>query len=107
MGMSFTSENFEHEVLKSPVPVLVDFWAPWCVPCRRIAPLIEDLAKTYDGTIAKVGNVNIEEDGRLAEEYGVTSVPTLMVFKRGVVVERIVGVQSHRALEERLKRIIS
>jgi len=86
----FTDSNFATEVLQSPQPVLVDFWAPWCAPCRQIAPMIEQLAGENAGSV-KVGKVNIDENPQVAKEYGVLSIPTLMLFRDGQVVEKLVG----------------
>jgi len=97
----FTDDNFSSEVLGSDDPVLVDFWAPWCGPCRQIAPLIEALAGENGGSI-KIGKVNIDENPQSAHDYGVQSIPTLMVFKGGEVVERFVGPQPKVRLQEAL-----
>ena len=94
-----TDESFETEVLQSSEPVLVDFWAPWCGPCRQIAPLVEELAGENEGS-AKVVKVNIDESPETAQGYGVNSIPTMMVFKGGEVVERFVGIQSKARLQE-------
>jgi thioredoxin 1 len=97
----FTDANFESEVVQSTEPVLVDFWAPWCGPCRMIAPVVEELAGEYAGSI-KIGKVNIDDSPNTAQSYGVSSIPTLMVFKAGEVVERFVGVQPKNRLQEAL-----
>ncbi len=94
----FTDTNFETEVLKSREPVLVDFWAPWCGPCRMIAPLVEEMAGKYAGSV-KIGKVNIDENPNSAARYGVMSIPTLLVFKAGNVVQTLVGLQSKQKLE--------
>lgn len=97
----FTDTNFQAEVVGSGQPVLVDFWAPWCGPCRMIAPLIEELASEYAGSV-KVGKLNIDDSPNAAGQYGVSSIPTLMVFKGGEVVERFVGVQPKNRLQKAL-----
>lgn len=90
MEVVITTENFETEVLKSDLPVLVDFWATWCGPCRMIAPVIEEIAKDYQGKM-KVGKVNVDEEGDLAVKYGISSIPTLLLFKGGEVVKKTLG----------------
>lgn len=88
-----TKENFEQEVLFSNIPVLVDFWAPWCNPCKMVGPLIEDLANEFDGK-AKVVKVNIDDEGEIAIQYNVMSIPTVVVFKGGEEKSRSVGASS-------------
>jgi thioredoxin 1 len=95
----FTDSNFQTEVLNSSEPVLVDFWAPWCGPCRMIAPMIQELASEYTGSV-KVGKINIDESPSAATSYGVSSIPTLMIFKGGEVVDRFVGVQPKNRLQQ-------
>ncbi|MCC6125271.1 MAG: thioredoxin [Pirellulales bacterium] len=102
MATEFSDQNFDVEVLQSDQPVLVDFWAPWCGPCRMIAPLVEELSKEYAGTV-KVGKLNIDDSPGIAANYGVNSIPTLMIFKGGEVVERFVGVQPKKRLQEALE----
>lgn len=85
-----TKANFEEEVLKSELPVLVDFWAPWCGPCRMLAPELEAFAEEVEGKI-KVGKVNVDEEGELAREFGIMSIPTLLVFKNGEQVNKSMG----------------
>ena len=94
----FTDNNFEQEVLSSANPVLVDFWAPWCGPCRMIAPMVEELAKENTGSF-KVGKINIDDNPNAAQSYGVSAIPTLMIFKNGEVVERFVGVRPKNQLQ--------
>ncbi len=96
-----TDESFEAGVLQSPEPVLVDFWAPWCGPCRQIAPMVDEIASENEGS-AKVVKINIDESPETAQSFGVNSIPTLMVFKGGEVVERFVGIQSKARLQEAL-----
>lgn len=88
--LAFTDANFDREVLQSDVPVLVDFWATWCAPCKAIAPLIDAIATEYAGKI-KVGKVNVDESQATPGKYGVRGIPTIILFKGGVVVEQIVG----------------
>jgi thioredoxin 1 len=90
MALEFTAANFETEVLKSDLPVLVDFWAEWCGPCRMIGPIVEDLGKELDGQL-KVGKVNVDFEPSIAQKYGIRNIPTLLVFKNGEVADKIVG----------------
>ena len=87
--ITITSNNFEQEVLKSDVPVLVDIWASWCGPCRMLSPIVDEIASTAEGF--KVGKINADEEGELAERFQVTSIPTLLVFKGGRIVNQSVG----------------
>jgi len=96
-----TDQIFEVEVLQAAEPVLVDFWAPWCGPCRMIAPTIAELASENEGKV-KITKVNIDENPNTAAAYGVSSIPTIMVFKNGEVVERFVGVQPKKRIQEAL-----
>ena len=90
--ITLNEENFDKEVLQSDIPVLVDFWATWCAPCRMIAPVVDAIAEEYEGRL-KVGKVNVDESSSLAIRYGIRAIPTLILFKDGKVVEQLVGVQ--------------
>ena len=102
--VTLTQENFSQLVLQSPAPVLVDFWAEWCGPCKMISPLLDELADEYDGKV-KIGKVNIDEQQNLAAEYGVRAIPTLLVFHNGQVTDQIVGARSKRDLKASLDRV--
>jgi thioredoxin 1 len=88
--LEITDGNFESEVAKSSVPVLLDFWAAWCAPCRMLTPTVEAIAKDYDGK-AKVGKLNVDENNEISAKYGIKGIPTLIIFKNGVEQERVVG----------------
>lgn len=101
---TLTQENFASEVLQATTPVLVDFWAEWCGPCKMIAPVLNELADEYAGRV-KIGKVNIDEHQGLAAEYGVRAIPTLLVFNKGQVTEQLVGARSKRDLKASLDRV--
>lgn len=98
-----TESNFQDEVLRSNTPVLVDFWAEWCGPCKMIAPLLDELATEYDGKV-KIAKVNIDDNQNLAAQFRVTAIPTLLVFKNGQVLEQMVGAKSKRDLKASLDK---
>ena len=100
--ITLTKENFAQEVLSSDKTVLVDFWAPWCGPCRMVAPVVAEIAEAHEGTL-KVGKVNVDDEPELAMEYGINSIPSLLVFKGGDVVNRSVGAKPKAAIEALLK----
>ncbi|MDY4095367.1 MAG: thioredoxin [Lachnospiraceae bacterium] len=100
--LKITRENFENEVMKSDIPVLIDFWAPWCGPCRMMGPIIEQLAEEYEGK-AKVGKVNVDEEGELSQAFGVMSIPTIVLVKDGKVVKQAVGARPKAEVEAMLQ----
>ena len=97
-----TEENFENEVLNSDKPVLVDFWAQWCGPCRMLGSIIEEIANDYEGKV-KVGKVNVDEQPNLASKYGIASIPTVIVFKNGKPEKTLVGLRSKNEIENMIK----
>ena len=103
MALEFTADNFQTEVLESDKPVMVDFWATWCGPCRMITPLIEELA-VENAADAKVGKLDVSAHEAIAQTYGVTNIPAILVFKGGEVVESVVGAQSKAKLQEMLDK---
>jgi thioredoxin 1 len=104
-SLIITTDNFETEVLQSPVPVLLDFWAPWCGPCKMIGPVIDQIADEYSGQV-KVGKINVDENSALAEQHGVVSIPALFVYKGGEIVMQKSGAGSKHDIEALFKNLI-
>ena len=103
--VTLTQENFAAEVLKASAPVLVDFWAEWCGPCKMIAPILDELAEEYNGRV-KVGKVNIDEHQGLATEYGVRAIPTMILFKGGEIKGQITGAVGKAQIETAIKKVL-
>ncbi|MGA2330791.1 MAG: thioredoxin [Syntrophales bacterium] len=103
--IQFTDANFDQEVLKSERPVLVDFWAPWCGPCRAVGPVVEDLAEAYKGRV-KVGKINIDDNPKTATTYGVMSIPTLILFNKGDIMDKLIGLSPKERLEGLIKKAL-
>ncbi len=102
--ITLTQDNFEQQVLKSATPVLVDFWAEWCGPCKMIAPVLDELADEYSGRV-NIGKVNVDDHQAIAAEYGIRGIPTLLLFRNGEVAEQIVGLRSKRDLKASLDKV--
>lgn len=105
MEIKLTTSNFDGEVVKSNVPVLVDFWATWCGPCRMVGPVISQIAKDYDGKI-KVGKVDVDAEGALAAQYGIVSIPTIIMFVDGKPVDKLIGAHSQDDFEDMIEKYI-
>lgn len=101
----FTDNNFKKEVLEAETPVLVDFWAPWCGPCKMIGPIIEEFAKEYEKKI-KIGKINIDEDTKIATQFGIMSIPTLIFFKKGKAVDQLVGALNKHDLKKKIEEVL-
>jgi thioredoxin 1 len=103
--IEITEQNFQNEVLNSSLPVVVDFWAPWCGPCKMIAPIIDEIAREYETKI-KVGKMNTDQNLEIAGKYQITSIPTIIIFKNGKPAERIVGFRSKNDLKKVIDNVI-
>ena len=103
---TFTDENWEEEVLNSTIPVIIDFWAEWCMPCHIMSPIVEEMAEKYDGKI-KVGKLNVDENPSIAGRYSIMGIPTILFFKDGNIVDQVVGAVPKRILEEKVKKILN
>ena len=99
------SNNFEKEVVESEIPVIIDFWAEWCAPCRMIAPIFKELAGEYEGKL-KFGKLNVDENQDIAMRYGIQGIPTMMIFKKGMIVDRIVGAMPKPLLKQKIDQIL-
>lgn len=96
--VTLSKDNFQSEVLDSDIPVIIDFWAEWCMPCKMVAPVLEEIAEAYDGKV-KVGKVNVDEEAELAAEHNIVSIPTLLVFNKGEMVKQHVGAAPKPTIE--------
>jgi len=105
MSLAVTDSNFEQEVIKSEVPVLVDFWAEWCGPCKMIAPIVDELGQQYEGKL-KVAKLDVDSNTKVATQYGIMSIPALLFFKDGEVVEQIVGVRPKKDIEAHITKVL-
>ncbi len=105
MEKAFTDQNWEDEVLNSNLPVVVDFWAEWCAPCHMMSPIIEELAKEYEGKII-IGKLNVDENQITAGKYNIMGIPTLLFFNNEELVDRIVGVVPKNAVEDKIKKML-
>jgi thioredoxin 1 len=104
--LNFTDQTFQQEVLENKGPVVVDFWAPWCGPCRVVSPVIDELAKEYEGKI-KIGKMNVDENSQIPGQYGVMSIPSIVFFKNGQPFKTMVGAQSKESYKQEIEQMIS
>lgn len=104
--ITFTDANFDQDVLQSKIPVVVDFWAPWCTPCRTVSPIIEGLAKEYEGKV-KVGKLNVDENQQTASKYGIMSIPSILIFKNRNPVKTIIGAQGKEKYKKEIDEVLA
>jgi thioredoxin 1 len=104
-GIQLGESNWNEEVLESDMPVLVDFWAPWCAPCRMVSPIVLELAQEYEGKI-KVGQLNTDEESEIAIKYGIMSIPTLMFFKDGKAIDQVIGAVPKEYVEQKAEEVL-
>ena len=104
--ITFTDQNFDQEVLQSKIPVIVDFWAVWCTPCRMVSPIIEELAKELSGKV-KVGKLNVDENQQIAGKFGIMSIPSVLIFKNGNPVKTIIGAQGKEKYKKEIEEAIA
>ncbi|MBL0058445.1 MAG: thioredoxin [Elusimicrobia bacterium] len=105
MELQLTDDSFDKAVLKSALPVLVDFWAPWCGPCRMLGPIVEEVAKEYDGKVV-VGKLNTDDNPEVASKFNISAIPSMLFFKNGQVVEQMVGVHSKKDIKAKLDALL-
>ncbi len=104
--LTFTDSSFKQEVLDSKMPVVVDFWAPWCGPCKIVSPVIDELAKEYEGKI-KIGKVNVDENNKTSSQYGIMSIPSIVFFKNGKPVKTMIGAQSKENYKQEIEQVLT
>jgi len=104
--LNFTDQDFKTQVLENTQPAVVDFWAPWCGPCRIVSPVIDELAKEYEGKV-KIGKINVDQNSQIASQYGVMSIPSVLFFKNGQPVKTMVGAQSKESYRQEIEQLIS
>ncbi|MBI2074975.1 MAG: thioredoxin [Candidatus Levybacteria bacterium] len=103
--LTITDQNFDSEIAQSKMPALVDFWAPWCAPCRIVGPIVDELAKEYEGKL-KVGKLNVDENSQTAAKFGIMSIPSILIFKNGTPVKTIIGAQGKEKLKKEIEEVL-